>query len=302
MEIDMNILIIGAKGQLGYELQKAGQERQAAITALDLPEFNMTESRKVAALFDNTQFNAVINAAAYTAVDKAEVEKETAFAVNAEAPGHLATACQKASIPLLHVSTDYVFDGKMPGAYRETDTACPIGVYGASKFAGEEVIRKNLQNHLIVRTAWLYGVHGNNFVKTMLGLFKIKERLSVVDDQVGCPTDAKELALAMWSMLDKFERGLAIQWGTYHYCGAGAVSWCGFARKILELGGSYKRFQTTGIDPIPSEAYPTPAHRPANSVLDCSKIAHNFGIVPRAWEDSLSDMLARHYATESEGQ
>jgi dTDP-4-dehydrorhamnose reductase len=237
----------------------------------------------------------VINAAAYTAVDLAETEKKQAFEVNRDGPANLAGFCADAGIPLVHISTDYVFDGSKAGAYREDDPVAPIGVYGQSKAAGEAEVRRKIPEHLIVRTAWLYGVHGHNFVKTMLRLGREKKTLRVVDDQTGCPTYAADLARAILSMADHILAGKKTPWGTYHYCGAGSVTWCGFAQAIFKIAAKHEAFAAPSVIPITSAEYPTPVKRPANSVLDCSKIAKQFGIQPRPWIDGLADMLEALY-------
>ena len=238
----------------------------------------------------------MINAAAYTAVDQAESEPDQAYAVNQDGAANLAEFCVKAVIPLIHVSNDYVFDGSKAGPYFEEDPVAPLGVYGQSKEAGEAEIRSRIQEHLIIRTAWLYGIHGQNFVKTMLHFGKEKEVMRVVGDQTGCPTCAADLADAILLMTDHILSGKEISWGTYHYCGGGSITWHGFAKAIFNYAEKYESFSVREIIPITTDEYPTPVKRPPNSVLDCSKIERNFGIRPRPWEPSLADMIDAVFA------
>ena len=235
----------------------------------------------------------VINAAAYTAVDKAESEEDIAYAVNKDGPAYLASACKEAGIPLIHVSTDYVFDGSKKGPYLESDPVSPLGVYGRSKAAGEEEIRSRLQKHIILRTAWLYGIHGSNFVKTMLRLGKERQSLRVVSDQYGCPTYASDLAEAILAISENHLEGRKIVWGTYHFCGGGFTTWHAFAEEIFRIACRYQSFNVKEIVPIGTSEYPTAAKRPHNSVLDCSLLRKNFGIIPHPWEESLAVMIEK---------
>jgi len=291
------IAIIGRNGQLGWELVRQGDSLGLKMLALDLPEIDVTRSESIAGCLAPGAVQLVVNAAAYTAVDRAETEKKRAFEVNRDGPANLAVFCALAGIPLIHISTDYVFDGCRAGAYREDDPVSPIGVYGQSKAAGEAEVRRKCSAHLIVRTAWLYGVHGHNFVKTMLRLRREKKTIRVVDDQTGCPTYAADLARAILSMADHTLAGKKTRWGTYHYCGAGSVTWCGFAKAVFEIAAKYEASAAATVIPITSAEYPTPVKRPANSVLDCSKIEKQFGIRPRPWIDSLAEMIDALYAT-----
>jgi len=294
----MKLLVIGSNGQLGWELCRQGKERSHDLIPLDLPEFDITDK---SALFDTVKRShpdLVINAAAYTAVDKAESEPDAAFAVNRDGPCYIAVACAEKGIPLVHVSTDYVFDGKKTGPYLETDPVAPIGVYGKSKAEGEAEVRRNLKEHIIIRTSWLCGVHGNNFVKTMLCLGREREELRVVDDQHGCPTFAVDLAEAILTIASIIEKGKNISWGTYHYCGAGSTTWYGFASKIFEIAKTHDTLKLKKVIPIATSEYPTPAKRPANSVLDCTLLERNFGISPKPWSESLARMITEYYHTK----
>ena len=288
---DLKIIIIGINGQLGWELNRQGRQNGHHVIAVDLPDFDITDASAIENLITGSSADVVINAAAYTAVDRAEEEPQRAFAINRDGPARLASACAEQGLALIHVSTDYVFDGTKKEPYAESDPVSPLGVYGQSKAAGEEEIRKILPAHIIIRTAWLYGVHGNNFVKTMLRLGKEQEVIRVVADQVGCPTCAADLAGAILIIAEKIAAGNQIQWGTYHYCGAGAASWHGFAEAIFDLAKQYTPLAVKTVQPITTAEFPTPAKRPANSVLDCSAIKDNFGIQPRPWKESLAEVL-----------
>ncbi|MBW1737856.1 MAG: dTDP-4-dehydrorhamnose reductase [Deltaproteobacteria bacterium] len=291
----MKLLVIGENGQLGWEVCRKGKNQGFDIVALDLPDFDITEPSAVKKAVSQTGVSLVINASAYTAVDKAESEPELAFAANRDGPAYLAASCAEIGIPLIHISTDYVFDGKKNGPYLETDPVSPIGVYGRSKAAGEAVVRGRLQEHIILRTAWLYGLHGDNFVKTMLRLGKEKEALSVVADQYGCPTYAADLGDAILKIATQISEQHDITWGTYHYCGKGVTTWHGFAQAIFDLAKQYDSLMVKKVAPIATAEYPTPAKRPANCGMDCSLITKNFGIRLRPWEESLADLVHRYY-------
>lgn len=293
----MKILLTGANGQIGWELARRGAHHGMEILACDRLKLDITDKSAVNRAIKQVGVSLVINAAAYTAVDKAEDNPELARAVNQKGPANLAGACTQARIPLIHLSTDYVFDGKKSGPYFETDPVSPLGVYGESKLAGEEAIRKTLPTHIILRTAWLYGVHGHNFVKTMLRLGKERKVLRVVDDQYGCPTYAADLAEAILIVAAHILKRQQTKWGTYHYCGKGVTSWHGFAEAILDIARQYDSFVCTTVDPITTVQWPSAVMRPQNSVLDCSKITETFGIHPKPWTQSLASMLSEHYET-----
>ena len=290
------IAIIGSNGQLGWELVRRAEHRGCEALALDRPEIDIIQPTSVKDNLSSKNLSLVINAAAYTAVDRAESEPDQAYAVNRVGSANLADFCEQAALPLIHVSTDYVFDGSKAGPYCEDDPVAPLGVYGQSKEAGESEVRRRIQEHLIIRTAWLYGVHGYNFVKTMLRLGKKRETMRVVDDQTGCPTYAADLANAILLMTDHILSGKKTPWGTYHYCGGGSTTWYGFAEAIFKIAKKYEAFSVREVIPITTDEYPTPVKRPTNSVLDCSKIESNFGICPRPWVKSLTDMIDAVYA------
>ena len=291
-----SILVIGAKGQLGRELVSQGEKLKGGVIGIDIDELDITQQTAVRDYFKEQTFSVVVNAAAYTAVDQAEKDAATAFAVNSEGPQNLATICHEKSIPFIHISTDYVFDGLKPGAYSEEDQLSPVGVYAQSKAEGEKRVAAATRRYIIIRTAWLYGVHGNNFVKTMLRLGRERTALRVVDDQYGCPTNAAELAAAILTICRKIhENDNFDAWGIYHYCDEGETTWYGFAVMIFKMASSYETLAIQNLIPITTQEYPTPVKRPPNSVLSCDKIQRIFGIQRKPWEENLGDMLERLY-------
>jgi dTDP-4-dehydrorhamnose reductase len=291
----MKLLVIGENGQLGWEVCREGKNQGIDVSGLDLPDFDVTEPSMVKKAVHQAGVSLVINASAYTAVDTAESEPEIAFAVNRDGPAYLAASCAEIGIPLIHISTDYVFDGSKKGPYLETEPVSPLGIYGKSKAAGETEIRNALKEHIIIRTACLYGLHGNNFVKTMLLLGREKEIVRVVADQYGCPTYAADLADAIVAIATQVSEQRDVIWGTYHYCGKGVTSWHGFAQAIFDLANQYDTLRVKKVVPITTSEYPTPAKRPANSGMDCSLITKNFGISLRPWQESLADMVHQYY-------
>jgi dTDP-4-dehydrorhamnose reductase len=287
----MKILVTGANGQVGSELSRRGAKKGFDILALDRATLDITDQSAVNREVSGSGASVVVNAAAYTAVDQAESDPELAFAANRDGPAKLASTCADTGIPLIHISTDFVFDGEKKGPYHETDQVSPPNVYGKSKAAGEIAVRERLQEHIILRTAWVYGVHGNNFAKTMLRLGRENETVRVVADQYGCPTYAADLADATLNLVAQFFQGKGIVWGTYHYCGKGVTSWYGFAEAILNLARNYIQLKVKRIESITTAEYPTPAKRPANSALDCSLFESRFGLAPIPWNESLTRMI-----------
>ena len=285
----MKVLVLGAGGQIGREVCRAQWPPHYTLVPLDRGRIDITKSALVSSLFRKERPDLAINLAAYTAVDRAESEPEAAWAVNCAGAAHVAAACDEAATPLIHISTDYVFDGHKTEPYREEDPVAPLGVYGCSKEAGERAVRAALESHLILRTAWVYGAYGANFVKTMLWVAAERPLLRVVADQRGCPTSAAEIATALIVIARYLERGDA-RWGTYHFAGAGAVSWYGFAEAIFDLAtprlGGRPRVVAIG-----TEQYPTPARRPMSSVLDCRKIKADYGISSPAWQAALAPVI-----------
>ena len=288
----MKILITGAQGQVGNELTAIANEEGFDVIAAGRADLDITETQNVEEYISQCQPNIVINAAAHTAVDKAESEQDLAFAINQNGAENIALACNRLNIPLLHISTDYVFDGSKAEPYNEDDAISPLGVYGNSKWQGEEVIRKNVNAHIILRVAWVFGAQGNNFVKTMLRLGKDRDELNVVADQFGGPSPAKNIAQTLIELVKQYQNNKSLAWGTYHYCGKEKTTWHGFAEEIFkqanESGLLNKKIK---INPISTEEYPTPAKRPANSMLDCTKIKTTFGIDMPEWKDALKLVL-----------
>lgn len=287
----MRVLISGAHGQVGHELLSlapGGFE----LHGLGSAELDITDAAAVQAVIRALQPQLIINAAAYTAVDKAEAEPERAWAVNCTAVGHLGKAAENLAIPLFHLSTDYVFAGDAQTPYRETDPTAPTGVYGASKLGGETELARHCSRHIILRTSWVFGAHGNNFVKTMLRLGRQREELDVVADQHGCPTSAASIARALWALAEQYRIKGVLPWGIYHYSGTPACSWHAFAQAIFQIAHEQGLLtQIPRVDEIPTSAYPTPAHRPTWSVLDCGKLHSTFGISQAHWRNELRAVL-----------
>ncbi len=277
------ILVTGANGQLGKEMQVVAanysEYKFLFVTKEDLP---IDDAAAVTIYFDTHSIDVCVNCAAYTAVDKAETEKEKAFAINAEAVGTLAAACKKANALFIHISTDYVFDGTATVPYKEDHPVHPVSVYGASKLKGEEMALQHNPDCIIIRTSWVYSSFGNNFVKTMLRLMKERERINVVDDQQGCPTYAADLANAIMDII----AGINVTPGIYNFSNHGIITWYEFAVAIKELSAS-----KCVVNPIPSAQYPTPAKRPAYSVLDTTRIRETFNVVIPQWKDSLQKCI-----------
>jgi dTDP-4-dehydrorhamnose reductase len=294
------IMLVGANGQLGWEVARRASEDAIQYHALDVEEVDVTQRNAVFGAVERFAPAVVVNAAAYTAVDQAESDAGAAYAVNRDGPGYLAEACAAAHVPLIHVSTDYVFDGESQTPYRETDRTGPLGVYGASKLAGEEAVRQSCPNHVILRTSWLYGVHGRNFVKTMLRLARERERVQVVDDQHACPTSAGDLARVILTLAGRLQSG---DWpddgfGTFHYAGQGATTWCGFAREIFDAAAPILGHQPE-IEAIRMIDYPAAARRPRHSALDCSRIARIHGLTPCPWRPAVGETVRAVLAQSS---
>ena len=285
----MKILVFGASGQIGREVCRAAWPPRYAILPLDRKAVDITKSAAVSAMLARETPDLVINLAAYTAVDRAESEPEVAWAANCAGAAHIAGACDESATPLVHLSTDYVFDGRKTGPYREEDAVGPLGVYGRSKEAGERAVRAAVARHMILRTAWVFGAYGANFVKTMLRLAAERPVLRVVADQRGCPTAAADIAAALMVIAAHIERGEA-KWGTYHFVGAGAASWHSFAQAIFDQAAP-QLAACPQVEPITTGQYPTPARRPMNSVLDCRKIEEVFGISSPPWRTALASVI-----------
>ena len=305
----MKLLVLGAAGQVGHELCRRTWPVGYDIAGVDRAGVDIARREAVTQAVARERPDIVINAAAYTAVDRAETEPEAAAAANCSGPANLAAACRDAAIPLIHLSTDYVFDGTKSGPYREDDPVHPLGVYGESKEAGDRAVRRALPRHVILRTAWVYSAHGHNFVRTMLRLAGGLQPpdlsrgecpvLRVVADQRGSPTSAADIAAAIAAIVRQLAAGRT-SWGTYHFTGAGTVSWHGFAEAIFELASPW-RGPAPRVEAITTADYPTPARRPANSVLDCRRIGEAFGIVPRPWRAALADVIREIYRADKNG-
>ncbi len=278
------ILVIGAGGQLGHCIKKiAEQSQRNDLLFPDEAQANILDTTLLQQLFAEHQPQYVINCAAYTAVDKAEDEKELAYAVNVSGAENLASLCEKYQSTLIHISTDFVFEGNQPVLQTETDITRPISVYGSTKLESEQKVAQLLPMHYIIRTSWLYSEYGNNFVKTMLKLGSERDTLSIIADQIGSPTYAIDLAKAILHIIDQDNKA----YGLYHYSNEGAVSWYDFAQAIFKLGN----IKVT-THPIPTSAYPTKASRPHFSVMDKRKIKACFGLDIPYWRDSLEKCIA----------
>lgn len=293
----MKVLVVGCNGMLGQDLMLRLGQSEHGVVGLDIPDIDITNGTELLSKMEGIAPDLVINCAAYTAVDRAESDVELAFSVNRDGSANLARACGRRGAILVHISTDYVFDGNTQAPYTENDPANPLGVYGQSKWEGEEAVRGELAEHLIVRTAWLFGARGPNFVKTILRLSREREDVRVVGDQFGCPTWTGDLATALLNIVEQIAHNRArIQWGTYHFCGSGKTTWHGFAEAIVAEGRQKEPLRVKRVVPITTAEYPTPAVRPAWSVLDCGKIERNFGITANKWQDGLSAMIRELYS------
>lgn len=284
------ILILGKGGQVGKALQ---EELGAGAVAYDSAAVNLADpalAAKLDALAGEHRFTTLINAAAYTAVDKAESEPDLAMRINGDAVGIIAEWCKRNNVVLVHYSTDYVFDGTGSHAHKENEATGPLSVYGQSKVRGEELIAASGANYLIFRTSWVYDETGKNFVNTMRRLFKEREQLNVVADQVGAPTYAKHLAQATVTALSNIKNMTIFPSGIYHLCGGGHISWYEFAQAIFALASRVESgIKCSSILPIKTSEYPTPAKRPLNSRLDCTKAKETLGIGLANWKDALNE-------------
>ncbi len=296
----MRIAVIGRTGQLAQSLV---ERANAAGTSVEIvtrarPDFDLAAIGSIQAAIDAVVPDLVVNAAAYTAVDKAESDPDTALLLNGAAAGAIASACAARAIPVVQVSTDYVFDGSKPTPYVETDLTSPINVYGASKTLGEQLVAKANPRHLVLRTSWVISPFGHNFVRTMLRLAAGRDRIAVVDDQYGAPTYAPHLADAILRLALTMASAPATdpRWGIYNVVNRGETTWCGLARSVFEAAAA-RGAHCPVVDPIATAAYPTPARRPANSRLDTSKLERTFGIALPAWQDGVTACVERLLAS-----
>lgn len=276
----MKFLVFGRTGQVATELA-----RFPGVVALGRTAADLTTPEACAARIAGSDADAIINAAAYTAVDKAESEPDLAGAVNGTAPGAMAQAAARRGLPFVHISTEYVFDGAGTGPWHPADATAPLGSYGRSKLAGEHAVRAAGGTFAILRTSWVFSAHGSNFVRSMLRLGRERDRLAIVADQIGGPTPASAIAQALLSMARAFHEGRGVS-GTYHFAGAPETSWAGFARAIFAQAGL-----AVQVDDIPSADYPTPSPRPLNSRLDCSSLQVHYGLTRPDWRAGLTEVL-----------
>ncbi|HEY7548347.1 MAG TPA: dTDP-4-dehydrorhamnose reductase [Hyphomicrobiaceae bacterium] len=288
MSEERPILVAGRAGQVARCLVEAAARKGVRLVAVGRPDLDIGDARSIAEAVAATRPGLIVNAAAYTAVDKAESEPEQAFAINRDGAVRLAVAAAAARIPFVHISTDYVFDGRKPTPYSEDDATAPLGVYGRSKLEGETCVREACPGALMLRTSWIYSPYGQNFVRTMLRLAETRDVVRVVDDQHGAPTSAADIASAILALAPQLLAGGG--GGLYHLAADGVTTWYGFAAAIL-AGWKARGRRAPVLEPIATAGYPTAARRPANSRLDCSRIARDFGIRLPPWQQSLAVCL-----------
>jgi dTDP-4-dehydrorhamnose reductase len=294
----MRLLLLGGTGQVGEEFRALAVPKDVEVVAPSRAALDLENPFAIARMIEAGPWGAVINAAAYTEVDRAESEEPVAFAVNAEAPSRLAAETGRCGIPLVHISTDYVFDGRKGAPYVEEDRVAPLNAYGRSKLEGEYGVRAANPRHVILRTSWVYSPYRKNFLRTILRLAAERDRLSIVADQRGCPTAAADIAracfdIAMCCALEP-QRG---PYGTYHFAGAGDATWFDFASAIIDMSNA-RRGRSPQIVPITTLDYPTPAVRAADTRLDCTAIARDFNLKQRPWREALADTVDRLQANE----
>lgn len=279
------ILVLGGNGQLGQELARGAAQRGTVLKTLSRHDLDIVEKSKVATALTHFKPDLVVNAAAYTKVDLAETNAEEAQRANEIGPAVLASACAEAHLPMVHISTDYVFDGAKKAPYLETDMVCPLGVYGRTKAAGEQAVRAILKHHVILRTSWLYSEFGHNFLKTILRFASSRDELRIVADQYGAPTSASEIANAILLIAPRVLEAEELS-GTYHFTADGVTSWHGFASRAVAIQASLTG-RRPNVVPIKTIDYPTAAKRPQNSQLDCQLFAHTFGFRGHHWTDGV---------------
>jgi dTDP-4-dehydrorhamnose reductase len=289
----MHLLLLGGTGQVGEEFRAFSLPTEVDLVVPGRTVLDLADPSAIARVIAAEPWNVVINAAAYTDVDRAESEEVAAFAVNAEAPARLAAETGRRGIPLIHISSDYVFDGRKGTPYVEEDAPAPLNAYGRSKLAGEQAVRAGNRRHVILRSSWVYSPYRKNFVRTILRLAAEHDRLSIVADQRGCPTAARDIAETCLNIAMRCAReGDEAPYGTYHFVGGGEATWFEFANTIIDLAAD-RLGRKPPVLPIRTADYPTPALRPADSRLDCSAIVSAFGISPRPWRESLADTIDR---------
>lgn len=289
----MKMLVTGCQGQVARSLAERARGARVAIRLAGRPELDLCRPETIAAAVERHAPEVIVSAAAYTAVDRAETERELAWRVNAEAPGHLARAAAAAGIPIIHLSTDYVFDGSGERPWRETDATAPLGVYGRTKLAGEAAVIEAGGRHVILRTAWVYSPFGSNFLRTMLRLAEARDEIGVVADQVGNPTSALDIADGVMRVAANLlgERSPNAT-GVFHMAGSGETSWAGMAEHVFACSQECG-LPSARVLPISTADYPTPAQRPANSRLDCTRLGECHGVTLPDWRASVRDVVAR---------
>lgn len=290
----MKLLVTGTSGQLAQSLLEAGLSAGVDVVAMRRPQLDLTIPGTIRTALADVRPDIVVNAAAYTAVDKAETEEEPAHKVNAVGAGEIAAQCERLGVAVIHISTDYVFDGTKATPYVEDDPTAPLNAYGRSKLAGERAVAAACRRHVILRTSWIYSPFGSNFVRTMLRLAAERPAVSVVDDQIGCPTYAPHLAGCILAISRQIGANVAgdAAFGVFHASGSGETTWHGFAREIFRLRQA-SNHTVPKLTAITTAEYPTPARRPANSRLDCGRLARTFGIEMPSWLDGTRDCLSR---------
>jgi dTDP-4-dehydrorhamnose reductase len=288
----VELLLLGGSGQVGTELRRLSWPSGMRLVAPTRQEIDLENTGALADIIAARPWKAVINCAAYTAVDRAETERDKAWRINAAAPQVLAAAAAGRELPLIQMSTDYVFDGRKHEPYVEDDPIAPLNFYGQSKAEGERGVREHNSRHIIVRTSWIFSAHGANFVKTMLRLARERPALRIVADQRGCPTAAADLAAALQTLVLKLTSSSAPSYGTFHLCNANPTTWYDFAGAIFEEAAK-SGAKAPALVPISTAEYPTAARRAPNSVLDCGKAWRIYGIALRAWRPALRDVLAQ---------
>jgi dTDP-4-dehydrorhamnose reductase len=290
-------LLTGGTGQVGAAITKAAAQHGFAVTAPARDILDLTKVDEIVEAVGADDWSVIINCAAYTAVDKAQSEPALANAINRVAPGIFASEAARRAIPIIHLSTDYVFDGSKATPYLEDDPVYPLGVYGASKESGEAAVRAYNPVHAIIRTAWVVSAGGGNFIDTMLRLASEREEVGVVNDQVGCPTSATDIAEACLLLAKQMIKGSAAVSGTWHFVNSGSATWYDLAAFVFEKAKA-KGYKVPKLKAITTSEYPTPARRPANSQLDTSRITHDFGIKPRHWHSAIGDILDERLGPE----
>jgi dTDP-4-dehydrorhamnose reductase len=289
----MLLLLVGGSGQVGEEFRALELPKDVEVVAPSRGELDLEDPLAIARTIAGQPWSAVINAAAYTDVDRAESNEPVAFAVNAEAPSQLAAETGRRGIPLIHISTDYVFDGQKGTPYIEQDEVAPLNVYGRSKLAGERCVRAANPQHVILRTSWVYSPFRKNFVRTILRLAAERERLTIVADQRGCPTAARDIARTCFDIAIRCaSKPQVTRYGIYHFAGAGEASWFEFASAIVEMAG-HRLSRSPEIMPIHTSEYPTPAVRARDTRLHCTAVVREFGVELKPWRQSLADTINR---------